>query len=506
MAMDGTIHREQRGNWLSIVALAAVSLILGLSLLEAPSLSTPDGLRTVFVFALFLTAVCVLRVKYYANVHDLHFAVGAMSWWFLIFSETALVRSGVTDQPVGTAIEGNFSLSATGEVAMWVACAIVLGLTSYSNPRYLEILFRSPYRWLSVFCVLALISVLYTPVKTYSLVWAFKLCIVLLSFAMWAHAVKSIEDMFRFVRVLHFAFLMQSAASLLQVLIEPSVYIESGRLGGLFSPTGSSEAGGILLLLALTLSGLDDEKRLFYWITGSLGAITMILGAGKTALIAGVLAVIIYFIVMGSRRIAIAFLIVSIMLAGLAYVLKLPIVVSIQNYQDRNLAGTLSGRTELWSKAVDAISAAPLLGHGYVSSKVFYLAAEDVSWEATNMHNSILEVLYNNGIIGLIPLVLLLVSPMHQLAHAIKRWSTVQTRIMCAGLVSLLVFSFVNGWFESFFGGRPHSKFILFLAVVGLSERLRLIVSPSAGSISRNANLHQRQINVAPTHFLRPSL
>jgi O-antigen ligase len=257
--------------------------------------------------------------------------------------------------------------------------------------------------------------------------------------------------------------------------------------------------------LALTLSSLNDEKKWFYRATGSLGAITIVLGGGKTAIVAGVLAVFVYFIVMGKRHASVAFLVVSILLGGLAYMLRLPIVVSIQNYQDRNLAGTLSGRTELWSKAMDAISSAPLLGHGYVSSKFFSLAAEDLSWEATNMHNSILEVLYNNGIIGLIPIGLLLLGPMHQLSRAIKRGSTGQTRIICAGLVGLFVFSFVNGWFEPFFGGRPHSKFILFLTVVALSERLGFIEAPRAGSIPKMRTF-QRQSNVTPTQSLRPSL
>jgi len=63
-------------------------------------------------------------------------------------------------------------------------------------------------------------------------------------------------------------------------------------------------------------------------------------------------------------------------------------------------AGTVTGRSDVWAAGWQLIKQRMLLGRGFMSSG-FLAYKISVSWQPGHLHNGFLEVLYNNGLVGL---------------------------------------------------------------------------------------------------------
>ena len=89
------------------------------------------------------------------------------------------------------------------------------------------------------------------------------------------------------------------------------------------------------------------------------------------------------------------------------------------------------------------------------------------------MHNSFLEVLYNNGLAGLIPLVVIIVLTVVNLKPVILRPPTLQLRYYAAAALALETHLFVWGLVAVTFGGAPDARFMTFFALLLISMYLR---------------------------------
>lgn len=89
------------------------------------------------------------------------------------------------------------------------------------------------------------------------------------------------------------------------------------------------------------------------------------------------------------------------------------------------------------------------------------------------MHNSFLETLYNNGIAGLIPIVMINVLIAINLKNVILRPPNLQTRYYAAAAFALQVHLLIWGLVAVTFGGAPDDRFMTFLALLVISMFLR---------------------------------
>ena len=96
----------------------------------------------------------------------------------------------------------------------------------------------------------------------------------------------------------------------------------------------------------------------------------------------------------------------------------------------------------------------------------------DAGWDAGHLHNAYLEVLYNNGIVGLILILLIQFTTFRNLMRALKT-SAGPAKVMTAGAFTIFIYLSLNAIVEPTFGGRPSWSFLLFLALVPFSEKLR---------------------------------
>src|SRR5262249_53364796 len=136
----------------------------------------------------------------------------------------------------------------------------------------------------------------------------------------------------------------------------------------------------------------------------------------------------------------------------LAFVAFTPLGDSLQKYESAGAGSTLSGRTNLWSVVWPEIVHHPIVGHGYRSSRFISQEVEGAFAEAGHTHNSFLEVLYNNGVVGLIPILFMIWLIVTNLAFVLKRTPTQQVRYYAALSLALFVQLLVWGMVSPTFG------------------------------------------------------
>lgn len=115
----------------------------------------------------------------------------------------------------------------------------------------------------------------------------------------------------------------------------------------------------------------------------------------------------------------------------------------------------------------------PILGHGYLASTFVQFQVNGVDWPAPQLHNGFVEVLYNNGLIGLIPILVINFVIARNLIQVLRRApSTGAIYRLGAGCLALYAHLFLNGLFNASFGGRVRPPFILLLSLVLVSNKL----------------------------------
>ncbi len=457
----------------SVSLFVQMGLALGISycVLEVSWLSEADGIRTIGILALLIVSLSWVALKWRLLLAENLLSLGFLILWILLVTTVGMTRTGTAQ----SAAEGNFSNAAFGEAIVWLTCSFPLILLAFFRPKFLQCLFWKSHRWLSIYTIVVIFSVIYAPVKLYALAWGFKLMLVGISLALCVYEIRNYSDIIRFVRIMHSAFLIVAAAPFFLVFIDPYTIFDGGRLGGLFfgGPAVSS-AGGALVLLSIILGQLLP-RSIYFKITGLIGLCILLLGVGKTAILSTIIASMAFYFALGRLRSGVAFLFGISLLAGLGVLSNLPIVEYIAHYDGTDQAQSLTGRTELWQQGLARISERPFVGHGYLASKTSLFKIPGLLWEPDSMHNAFLEVLYNNGLLGLIPILCLLGAFKQNVLSVLKQPGREEIRFIAAGLLAILIFVLGTGMTASILGGRIGTISILFLSAFAMSERLRTI-------------------------------
>jgi O-Antigen ligase len=450
-------------------AVIGCSAIVASLLAMAPSLlDTSDAIKTLAVASLlcFLLCISIAKAKHATNAVPIE--SGLVLWWILLFAEIAFFRLATAEDT----FRDRFLASAYGEAAVWVITFVWLGLLSLPNFDYLRNLFSGSAKWLSFFAILAVISSAYSPSPIFSFAWAFKLSLIVLLLHMLLRSMRSVADVHAFFRSTFWGFLALTVIPVLIALASPGGPFERGRNESI-SPNGVSEISGVLLLVSLVL--YSYERRMWRIPFVVFAALVTILAGGKAAIFSTMVAGTFFFTLRKKVAAALAFLAIMIVLGGILFMLT-PLGEYMDIYQQSGQVTTLTGRTDLWSIALPAIEQTPILGHGYMASKFFARKSAGVPWDAGHMHNGVLEVLYNNGLIGLAVLLMMNFVIIRDLRVVIRRPTDTGARLFAQGSLALYVALILSGMFNASFGGRPYSLFMMMLALVMVSQTLRKII------------------------------
>ncbi len=401
-------------------------------------------------------------------------AVSHVLWWYLLVSEVVFNRARLEGS-----LEGEkFSQAAYAEVVSWVFVAFLLFVVSLLRPYYLRITFSGRYKWMSLFALACIVSVVYSPRRLFSLAWSVKLSIIVLVLLMWSSGVEELKDIRGLYQATFWGILLSSIPPFAQIFVDPSLAFSKARLSGLFDPTSISEKGGILLLLSLLLYSLQRRK---WMIVASLFATTvMILGGGKASIIAAILAGTAFFLL--QKRFGSALVLLAVIfIVGSILLFTTPLARYFHNYAQSNQIGKLTGRIDLWKTGLEGVKQSPIWGHGYMSSKFALIDLKNWVLQPGHFHNAFLETLYNNGLIGLLLIVALNLVILKNLLLAIKKKPIREAHLLAVGSLAIYIDLLIDGMFRVPFGGRPDSFFMVFLALVVVSEQLRRMCQENTG-------------------------
>jgi O-antigen ligase len=394
-------------------------------------------------------------------------------WWIMLIAECIFFREGDANS-TSNAYAGAFPTAAYGEAIAWSLCFLAVLLCSGKVRASLTELFSGDFKWITVFTLMCVGSCVYSPRPSLGFVWGFKLLLVTLLLLACAHRIQSFKDTVSFLNFTAFAYAIIVLQPVIIAAMRGEMFDEEGRMSTIVSPNALSPNAAILLLMAIFLfsrrKGEGLQKSAF--LLGTVGLVVMILAGSKTGIIAAVVAGGLYYLLRGRLGGAFTFMIITGMLVGVLAITT-PLGDYFHLYRDRQGAESFSGRTLLWKAAWPAIKAKPITGHGYMSTEFIAFTLNGVGWTAPHLHNGFIEAAYSTGAIGFLSMMAFILLIPWRLTQTLRRVpSSSALYRVAAGCMALYVFLIINGMFNSSFGGKPTSPFMLLIALVVVSNKL----------------------------------
>jgi O-antigen ligase len=391
----------------------------------------------------------------------------------MLISECIFFREG--DQgSAARAFQGSFPTAAYGEVIMWGLCLIAIIACASRIPGFVHKLSAPDYKWMTLFALISVLSFVYAPRAALALVWGFKLCLIVLLLVLCGWEMDDFSKITAILRITFWAYLIVVIQPVIVAMMSGEMFDEEGRMSTIVSPNALSPNAGALLLMALMLYSVrkGEGLRRSAILIGLIACPIMILAGSKTGILAAVLAGGLFYLLRGKFGSAFGYIAITGMLVA-ALALATPLGDYFHTYEQGEGSESFSGRTILWSAVMPEIKAKPIIGHGYMATEFVMFQVNAVGWAAPQLHNGFLETLYNNGIIGFIPMLgVLIVIPVN-LVRVLRRVRMEEyAHRIAAGSLSLYAFLVVNGCFNSSFGGKPTAPFLLLLGLVPVSQRL----------------------------------
>lgn len=463
------IWRRIEWNWRTVAIISVICTLSAFFLgVVADQLASADMVTVIAVAAFFLIALgyCAARSR----------ALRERPRWFIFTVWALLLASDQIFSYVNDATssyESQFAFAAYAQAALWVLAAIGFFAYLMGNPDSIRGLFSGPYKWASMFAVVALLSVAYAPQLAFSLAWAFKLCLIVVILQAIAKQLLDLDDITAFLLASIGAYLVLVAApSIRSLLPDPNSDYGQNEFETRLreGPTGLSAAAGTLALLALTAYRPEKKSKVLLALSIASLAV-MIIAGGKAAIVAGILSGLLFFGLQKRVGATLGF----IGGIGLIFWLALtftPLSQYMEAYTSSGQVSSLTGRTELWVFVWPAIKQRIIQGHGYVSSRFVSVAMPGTPFQAGHMHNGFIEAVYNNGLIGLFLIVMVHIVIVRNLWKALKANVSPRTQRLAIGCMAIYTNLLINGMFNATFSGRAEAPFMMLLAMVVVSVRL----------------------------------
>jgi O-antigen ligase len=449
--------------------MRSVFWIAGLALLTVAALalfhwlSSDQSISVIAVGAIFFALmwfVVASAPSVELRSRNLVFAL----WWVLLGSEE--IFSYMTDDAEG----GQFSSGAYSEAMMWFFVGLVFLLYTYRHSQYLRTLFTGSYKWVSWFGVMCLLSCAYAEKPGFSLAWMVKLLLAILLLAACNSEIKNTEDLRSFLKVSQWALVFMVSVPLLRLLSNPET-LATGRLYDVgTAPTVLSVDAGLLVLYSLTLAqtGKNNISKNFFLL---LGMVVMLLAAGKTGILGCIFGAVVFFMLQGKFKAAARFLLILLVVGGLLMAFT-PLGTYLKFYLASGQAESVTGRSDLWIEGWQLIKAKIILGRGFMSSR-FLAYKINVEWMPNHMHNGFLEVMYNNGLIGLFVTLMMqgwIVRNLVRVMRAVHHDHPLHQ--LAVGCFAIYLDILINGLVSRTFGSRPDGTFMILFSMVFVADRL----------------------------------
>lgn len=479
--MQGNVAGRPAQGWLSwraIAGVAAVTVFAFWFMPLMPAVSFEDGTIPILADAgLFFVLLCIVvgtAIVQKIDTRQLIFRLALTIWWMLLVDEVFFSRVN-TSFGMG---KGQFSLYAYAEGAMWLVCAAVLFILTLRKPGYLLQFFKGTSKWVTFFVMLCVISIAWAPGPAYAMAWGFKLALAVCLLQLCNSLIEDISDIQLFLKVTAVAFVFLTVLPVYYATKDPDGFFFEGRLNAdpdLLSPLAAS-----LMVMSMMLYAMTKKRQ---WVaTGVVGAVIMLLGFGKAGVIGGFVAAGIFTLL--QRKVVRSLgLMMGLGVLAMFIISVTPLANYLQTYQG---GSTLTGRTVIWSYALNAMKQTPILGRGYLGTYFSWENTSGLRRGAVHLHNGFLEVAYNNGALGELLLLTIHFMMLRNIFSSMKtckilrslRPDSVQAwhaYLLTIGCLGLYVHTFLQGLLGGHFGGRCMSPYMLWLSLAMLTAVTRRV-------------------------------
>jgi O-antigen ligase len=202
-----------------------------------------------------------------------------------------------------------------------------------------------------------------------------------------------------------------------------------------------------------------------------IGMVAMLMGGGKTGILGCIFGALAFFTLRGKFKAGARFLLILLVIGSLVVAFT-PLGTYLKFYVDSGQAGSVTGRSDVWAAGWQLIKQKLILGRGFMSSR-FLSYKIDIDWMPNHLHNGFLEVMYNNGLIGLFVILMMLGWTVRNLFNVIRTVDTDNPiHQLAVGCFAIFFNIFVNGMVSRAFGSRPDGTFMVLFSMVFVSDRL----------------------------------
>ncbi len=396
----------------------------------------------------------------------------ACTWALMLITFTLPGRSGPTSAGDLDLI-AMIKLGVRGVILLVLICMLLCSPDCFR--RFAVLVRLSPF---GLFIGWAIVSVLWSPLKTLSLGQAGGLVVLFLLAANLGVLCRGPQNTSKMLQSLSAGLLFCSFVIVAAHILFPSVGSLDRHSLGMVHPTtaaATASLGLILLVAAKQFWGWKWARTMLLpgvLIHGSL----LFLAANRMSLFLSVvlLAAIVCAL---SDRWLISAVALLIGLAGTVYLTLDPDLDLVQSsigttskYVARGNADDLtdySGRDELWGVVWNSYRESPWIGHGYFVSSAggeLYIWYTWANWTA---HNLILQALVSTGMVGTALFLLALFVPFCLL----WRCRNINSHTRQMSRLAVLVMAWYSGWglFSSSFLGPIEPESVVFFTVLGLA-------------------------------------
>ncbi len=462
---------SRRGIKATTLAIGVSFVLAAMVLLRFAGdfLIEPDYM-TLMLVALFFCGVLAFAAGYSRDRVQRNRWIILILWWGLLVSQEVFnYHSDVTSVSAS-----DFAPEAFTEIILWVIVSCGVFVTLLKSPQYLRGMFEGDYKWVTWLALYSIVSCAYAPSVAFSLAWAFKLGLVVLVVHLCSREMSEVAGIRAFLAAILWGLVLLVLLPTVRSIFEPDPLAGStqGALEFRFlheAPTEISALAGLLLILCLTLYPAKKQKYLIA--IAAVSFVLMIIAGGKTGIGAGFLSGILFYALQRRVKAALGFTAV-ITLGIMLAILFTPLGQYAANYMKLGEAASLTGRTEIWTSSWPLILNSPILGHGFYSSRFRTLMYSGESFSAIHLHNSFLETAYNNGVLGLGLLLMMLFVIVRNLWRTARGSASNEVRYLAIGCLAAFVNLFINGMFNANFGGRPFAPYMIMIGMVVVSSQL----------------------------------
>jgi len=454
-----------RGTTIAVLAAVAFGTLFVIT--TASEFLADANTTTVILAALIFFALLVFAAAYgRASSQPAKWLIFVVWWGLLVSEEVFSYRSDIAGG-------SSFATGAYDQAVLWIVALLGLLIILLKYPQSLGGLFQGDYKWVTWITLVSVVSCAYSPNPAFSFAWAFKLALVVLVVHICYQQISGMDDLRDFFNITVCGFFILVLAPTLRSIFEPDPLgtYGSGVLEQRFreAPTEISGIAGLLAILCLMLYA-PGKRRWPLWI-GAAALIIMVVAGGKTGIIAGIFTGILFYGLQKRFKAVLIFTAVAAILLTLALKYT-PLADYMANYSELQQGATFTGRTDLWAFVMPYILQKPITGYGFNASRFVAVAHPDTPFASTHMHNSLLEATYNNGIVGLILILMVQFVIVRNLWRTIRAAPTPEIRYIAVGCLAAFVNLFINGMFNATFGGRPDASYMILIALVVVSMRL----------------------------------